>query len=262
MTTTDTREALWSKYHQGQDRQAREALVLQYAHLVHYATRGVITPLVAVFDAEDAASQGTLGLMQAIERFEPQRGIKFESYATYRIRGSVIDALRSLDGESRGVRQRRRGIAEARAGLQQELGREPTKAEVARRAKVNAEEYGQILQEMSRTVHSLDEVISSSEDGQPLRIADVLEDPSTPDPVQVVEEQEDREELRGALEHLTGRERLVISLYYFSDRTLREIGESLHVSESRVSQIHTKALRRLREILGEMAAGSALPLAA
>lgn len=262
MTITGTPEALWSNYRKNRDPQAREALILRYTPLVRYATDRVVRKLPTVFDGQDAASQGILGLMEAIERFDPQRGVKFESYALYRIRGSLVDALRSLDGTSRGVRQKRRAIAEATAFLQQELGREPKEAEVARQANMDVLEYRKTFREVSRTTLSLDEIISSSEDGQPLRIADVLSDLGTPDPLQTVEAKENRAELRRALEHLEESERLVISRRYYHQQTLREIGASLGVSESRVSQIHTAALRRLRKILQDQEEDGSPPLAA
>jgi RNA polymerase sigma factor for flagellar operon FliA len=205
--------------------------------------------LPAHVEEADLISYGLIGLINAIERFELDRAIKFETYAITRIRGAIIDELRALDWVPRSVRARAREIEKAHARLEHRLHRTPTDDEMAAELGVSAADFQESLVKISNsTVVALDELWSVS-DGDQVSLLDTLKDEDAPDPQQVLAEAELKDRLADAIANLPEREKLVIALYYYENLTLREIGEVLGVTESRVSQLHTKAVLRLKSRL-------------
>jgi RNA polymerase sigma factor for flagellar operon FliA len=243
----DQTQALWQDYRKTKDQDLRDRLILTYAPLVKFVAGRVGASLPAHVDEQDLVSYGLLGLIGAIERFDPDREIKFETFAMARIRGAIIDELRSLDWVPRSVRTRARQIERAIATLEKELMRAPTDDEIAKKLGVTEEELDESLLEISRSsVGALDELWSPSAGGDSIALIDTIEDESGPDPEASLEQTEIREALAESISELPEREKLVVTLYYYEELTLREIGEVLGVTESRVSQLHTKAFLRLK----------------
>jgi RNA polymerase sigma factor for flagellar operon FliA len=199
-------------------------------------------------DEQDLVSYGLLGLIGAIERFDPEREIKFETYAIARIKGAIIDELRSLDWVPRSVRTRAREIERAIAELERTLMRAPTDEEIAAKIGISQDELEGSLTEISRSsMAALDELWTpQGGGGDQIALIDTIEDTSGPDPEFSLEQTELKEALGEAIARLPEREKLVVTLYYYEELTLREIGEVLGVTESRVSQLHTKAVLRLK----------------
>jgi RNA polymerase sigma factor FliA len=245
-------QALWQEYKRTRDRLLRDRLILTYAPLVKYVAGRLGSGLPAHVDEGDLVSYGLLGLIGAIERFEPDRDIKFETYAIARIKGSIIDELRSMDWVPRSVRARARDIERAIAALEAKLTRAPTDEEIAAKLGISEEEFQDSLLEISRSsIAALDELWSSpGSGGDAVALIDTIEDPQAAQPHQEMDLTELREALGEAISRLPEREKLVVTLYYYEELTLREIGEVLGVTESRVSQLHTKAILRLKARLG------------
>ena len=204
--------------------------------------------LPAHVEEADLISYGLIGLINAIERFDVSREIKFETYAITRIKGAIIDELRALDWVPRSVRARAREIERAHAKLEHRLHRTPTDEEMARELNLSVEEFQESLVKISNsTVVALDELWAVSDSsGDQVSLLDTLHDPDAPDPQQILDASELKDRLADAISALPEREKLVIALYYYENLTLREIGEVLGVTESRVSQLHTKAVIGLR----------------
>jgi RNA polymerase sigma factor for flagellar operon FliA len=244
----DDTKALWQQYKRSRDQMVRDRLILTYAPLVKYVAGRLGSGLPSHVDEGDLVSYGLLGLIGAIERFDPDRDIKFETYAIARIKGSIIDELRSMDWVPRSVRARARDIERTIATLESKLTRAPTDEEIARHLGITEEEFQDSLLEISRTsIAALDELWSSSASGgDPIALIDTIEDPGAAEPQQAMAHTELREALGEAIARLPEREKLVVTLYYYEELTLREIGEVLGVTESRVSQLHTKAILRLK----------------
>jgi RNA polymerase sigma factor for flagellar operon FliA len=200
----------------------------------------------------DLISYGLLGLISAIGRFDLTREIKFETYAIPRIRGAIIDELRSLDWVPRSVRARAREIERASAKLEHRLQRAPTDEEMSAELEISVDDFQESLMQISNsTIAALDELWSVSDaSGDQVSLLDTLHDPDAPDPERIVDATELKDRVADAIARLPEREKLVIALYYYENLTLREIGEVLGVTESRISQLHTKAVLRLRGHLG------------
>jgi RNA polymerase sigma factor for flagellar operon FliA len=207
--------------------------------------------LPAHVEEADLISYGLIGLINAIERFELEREIKFETYAITRIKGAIIDELRALDWVPRSVRARAREIEKVHAKLEHRLHRTPTDEEMARELGLPVEEFQEVLVKISNsTVVALDELWAVSDSsGDSVSLLDTLQDPDAPDPQQMLAASELKDRLADAIAALPEREKLVIALYYYENLTLREIGEVLGVTESRISQLHTKAVLRLKSRL-------------
>jgi RNA polymerase sigma factor FliA len=239
--------SLWVEYRRTKDKQLRDRLILTYAPLVKYVAGRLGSGLPAHVDDDDLVSYGLLGLIGAIERFDPDREIKFETYALGRIKGAIIDELRSLDWVPRSVRARAREIERAIAELESKLGRAPTDEEISAKLGVSEEDFAEDLMEISRTsIAALDELWTVSAGGDQVALIDTIEDPAGPSPTTALDATELREAMADAIARLPEREKLVVTLYYYEELTLREIGEVLGVTESRVSQLHTKAILRLK----------------
>jgi RNA polymerase sigma factor for flagellar operon FliA len=226
---------------------SRERLILHYAPLVKYVASRVATGLPSSVDQADLVSYGMFGLIDALEKFEPERGNKFETYAIPRIKGAIIDELRAMDWVPRSVRFKAREIEKAYSDLESILKRAPSEKEVAERLGVSLRELHEVINQISFVqVLQLDEILSvGSERGEQVSLLDTLADRSV-DPTTGLEGQETRGLLAAAINSLSEREKIVVTLYYFEGLTLAEIGEILGVTESRVCQIHTKAVGQLR----------------
>jgi RNA polymerase sigma factor for flagellar operon FliA len=241
---------LWRRLTTTGDERARERLVVAYSPLVKYVAGRMSSGLPAHVQESDLISYGLGGLISAIQRFDVTREIKFETYAITRIRGAIIDELRTLDWVPRSVRSRAREIERAIRELEGQLGRAPTDSEIAAKVGITTDELAESLVDISRTsIAALDELWSTSSEGDQVSLLDTLEDPESTRPADALDETETREALAEAISRLPEREKLVVTLYYYEELTLREIGEVLGVTESRVSQLHTKAILRLRSRL-------------
>ncbi len=242
---------LWRRYKASGDARARERLVVAYSPLVKYVAGRMSSGLPAHVEEADLISYGLDGLISAIERFDLEREIKFETYAITRIRGAIIDELRNLDWVPRSVRARAREFERANTKLEARLQRAPTDEEMAGELKLSVDEFQDALLQISNsTIVALDELWSVSDSsGDQVSLLDTIADDSAPDPHAVVEGTLLRDRVADAIAALPEREKLVIALYYYENLTLREIGEVLGVTESRVSQLHTKAVLRLRSKL-------------
>jgi len=242
---------LWKRYKTSGDERARERLVVAYSPLVKYVAGRMGSNLPAHVDEADLISYGLTGLISAIERFDLSRAIKFETYAITRIRGSIIDELRTLDWVPRSVRARAREIERANQKLEALLQRAPTDEEMASELGISVSDFNESLVQISTsTLVALDELWNTSDnDGDHVSLLDTIADRRAPDPEQIVDQGEVRDRIADAIAALPEREKLVIALYYYENLTLREVGEVLGVTESRVSQLHTKAVLRLRSKL-------------
>jgi RNA polymerase sigma factor FliA len=251
-------KSLWLEFRRSGDKAIRDRLILTYAPLVKYVAGRLGSGLPSHVDDDDLVSYGLLGLIGAIERYDPGRDIKFETYAISRIKGSIIDELRSMDWVPRSVRARARDIERAIAELEGKLGRAPSDAEIAKRIGSTEEELNESLSEIGRTsIAALDELWTVS-GGDQIALIDTIEDTDVPDPQAALSQTEMREAIADAIARLPEREKLVVTLYYYEELTLREIGEVLGVTESRVSQLHTKAVLRLKARLTGPAAAAPL----
>ena len=246
-------EELWERFKEDASQAAREQLIVHYAPLVKYVASRVATGLPANVEQADLVSYGIFGLIDALEKFDRSREIKFETYAIPRIRGAIIDELRSLDWVPRSVRFKAREVDKAYTELEAKLKHAPSDAEVAKHLGVSLPELHEIVTQISFvTVTALEEVVSTGADrGESLSLLDTLADMAAIDPSSGIEGDETRAMLSAAINSLSEREKIVITLYYFEGLTLAEIGEVLGVTESRVCQIHTKAVGLLRNNLKE-----------
>ncbi len=243
VTGVDTR---WNDYVIARDSGLKEQLILQYAPLVKYVVGRLAIGLPNIMDFEDVLSYGTLGLIEAVERYDPSKGVKFETYAIARIRGAIIDALRALDRLPRSVRQKAREMEKVTAELEATLGRPPTDAEIAEGMGVSVERYHSIIVDASWSTVSLDGLLDSQDYGENAATVELPDTNSHDEVTGGVEQEELVVALTEAVRHLPEREGLVISLYYQDEMTMKEISQVLQISESRVCQLHAKAVGRLR----------------
>ncbi len=243
---------LWKRYKSSGDERARERLVVAYSPLVKYVAGRMGSGLPAHVEEADLISYGLGGLISAIQRFDLSREIKFETYAITRIRGAIIDELRTLDWVPRSVRARAREFERVNMKLEARLQRAPTDDEMATELSISVDDFQDALMQISNsTIVALDELWNSSDaSGDQVSLLDTIADRNAPDPQMLVDESELRDRIADAIAALPEREKLVVALYYYENLTLREIGEVLGVTESRVSQLHTKAVLRLRSKLG------------
>ena len=241
--------ALWDHYRATGDAEAREQLILQYSPLVKYVAGRVGVGMPSNVEHADLVSYGIFGLMDAIEKFDPDKGYKFETYAITRIRGAIIDELRSIDWVPRSVRSKARRIEQAIHRLEGRLQRTPTDEELAEELDLTESELADMLSQVSLTsMVALDEAFDLG-GGDHITLVDTLQDANTVQPEENIDEKETRRLLREAIGRLSEREQTVIALYYFEGLTLAQIGEILGVTESRVCQIHTKSVLSLRSKL-------------
>jgi RNA polymerase sigma factor for flagellar operon FliA len=244
---------LWEDFKATGNTSLRERLILHYSPLVKYVAGRVGVGLPPNIEQSDLVSYGIFGLIDAIEKFDIERAIKFETYAISRIRGAIIDELRSIDWVPRSVRYKAREVEKAYARLETELHRTPSEAEVAAEMGIKLDDLQSIFSQVSFVnVVALDELLSvGGEKGDKLSLVDTLEDTKAEDPVLAFEGQETKFLLSRAINHLPEREKIVVTLYYYEGLTLAEIGKVLGVTESRICQMHTKAVLQLRGKLAE-----------
>lgn len=241
---------LWKNYKKNPNNtQLREQLILKYLHLVRYVVSRMPITLPISIAQEDLVSFGTMGLMEAVERFDPHRGLKFETYAVTRIRGAIIDQLRFQDWIPRGVRRRSKDLSQTMQKMEEELGRPPNDDELAERLGVSKQKLQNMLSETQNLMLSLDDAYGHDSSGSNMTLLDTVEDKNSPDPQGEFEAGELRKRLATAIASLPEREKLLIALYYHENMTLREIGEIICVSESRACQLHAQAILRLRNRL-------------
>jgi RNA polymerase sigma factor for flagellar operon FliA len=242
---------LWDRFKSTADPAAREGLILHYSALVKFVAGRVRAGLPRSVDPQDLASYGTFGLIDAIDKFDPERGYKFETYAVNRIKGAILDELRALDWVPRSVRSRAREIQRSLAELEHTMQRTPSDEELSAHMGVPLETLQDHLGEISTLGFvALDELLNPAERDS-AAVRDVMADPRAADPSGSFEREETRYLLADSIQRLPDRERLVVTLYYYEGLTLAEIGKVLSVTESRVCQIHTKAVMSLRNRLME-----------
>jgi RNA polymerase sigma factor FliA len=241
-------DGLWKEYKENGSKIAKDKLLLEYASLVKYVAQRIAVNLPSSVDRDDLISAGIFGLVKAVETFEPERGFKFETFAGHKIRGAILDELRELDWVPRSVRQKARELQRVFAKLENDLGRIPYDDEVCEFLKIDLKEYEDILTEVTpTTIISLEESMPDRDpDSKELRIIDTIEDNGSLNPLRELGFIEVKNILKEAISQLPEKEKLVIALYHYEELTLKEIGVVLDISESRVSQIHSKVILRLR----------------
>lgn len=238
---------LWTAYRESPSPALRSQLIEQYAPLAKYVVDRLNLQPSGGVSYDDLISQAIVGLIEAIDRYDPARGVKFNTYAYYRIRGAVMDMLRELDWVPRSTRAKGNDIINTIARLEGELGRPPTDEEVAAAMGISREQFDDMAQEVGgQALLSLDETIDSDDGENSLPMGDMIADERAVSPEGYSADQDQRRVLAEAIDGLPDNERLVISLYYHDGLTLKEIGKVLGVTESRVCQLHSKAILRLR----------------
>jgi RNA polymerase sigma factor for flagellar operon FliA len=244
-------DSLWSEFKQTGARTLRNQLIIYYTPFVKYVAGRVLAGMPRHFDEDDLVSYGIIGLIDAIERFEPNRNLRFETYAVPRIKGAIIDELRAIDWVPRSVRTKARAVEHAVTHLESTLRRTPTDAEVAAQLEMSPDTFRKALRKISSVgIMALDEVQRSGERSDRSTLGESLPDRAQ-GPLEVYEAKESKEALREAVDRMPERDRAVLTMYYYDGLTLTEIGRVLGVTESRVCQIHTKALRQLRSKLAD-----------
>jgi len=242
-------ETLWKDYFKDRtNKKLRDTLIVQYIYLTRYVVGRVKVSLPPTFSEEDISSYGVEGLIDAVEKYTPDKGARFETYALMRIRGNIIDKIRSQDFLPRSARKKIKDVKQAQENLRQQLGRPATTLEVADFMGMEPNKVDQILSE-DTTVGSIYDKKGTSEDS--VAIIDTIQDESRLTPAEAMEEKDVKSELENALRRLPERERMIMVLYYHENMTLKEIGEAIEVSESRVCQLHAQAIMKLKNILSE-----------
>ncbi len=238
--------AVASELRAGNPASERDAAIQQYAPLVKYVVGRLAIGLPAILDYEDILSYGTIGLIEALDRFDNSKGVKFETYAISRIRGAIIDALRALDRLPRSVRQKAKKLESINVGFSLEHGREATDEEVAELMGLTLHQYNQTLVDCSWVTVSLDGLLDRDSNDDGSAPTEMPADPNEEDFTHRLEKRQLVEALTGAVKQLPEREWLIVSLYYRDEMTMKEIAQILEISESRVCQLHGRALSRLR----------------
>ena len=237
-------DQIWGQFHKTRDNSYRNLLLEHYRSLVRYAAERLHSKLPDKVELDDLISAGTFGLMDAIDAFDPTRGVKFETYCTPRIRGSILDELRSMDWVPRLVRARAHQLIRATQSLEAHLGRTPTEKETAEELEMDMEEFNRLQRDANAVgLVSLNTKYNESEGEKDIREIDVIKDQRSEDPLTEAQ----KRDLKNLLtKGLTRAERLIIVLYYYEEMTMKEIGATLDLSESRVSQMHSSIIARLK----------------
>lgn len=249
-------EKLWQEYKKTKATAIRDKFIRQYMPLVKYVAGKVSTGMPDSVEFDDLVGFGQFGLLDAINKYDPDKNVKFKTYAVTRIRGAIFDELRELDWVPRSVRQKSREIEDAIVNLEARLGRTASDAEIAESMGMSESEYQSAVMKISGTsVLSLNDVWYSGDDSDHMSIGDSIEAPNSLNPDVIVEREEVRHVIIEAINELPENEKMVIVLYYHEDLTFKEIGQVLNVSESRISQLHSKANLRLRAKLTSLRKG-------
>jgi len=244
-------QKLWQQYKTSRDQRIKDSLIMKYASFVKYVAGRIAVNLPSNVEFDDLVSYGILGLIDAIDKYDTARNVKFKTYAKTRIRGAIFDELRLLDWTPRSIRQKARKLEKAYAKLEGKLGRDATDEEIAEFLKIDISELHKLFDETKKSLLlSLDEIFYDDEEGSSR--FDFVENQKSDNPQLKIEEAEAKRILADAISKLSERERMVITLYYYEDLTSKEIGKILGVSDSRVSQLHTKAILRLRGRLARL----------
>jgi RNA polymerase sigma factor for flagellar operon FliA len=247
---------LWKVYKDNKDPRVRDYFIKQYAPLVKYVAGKIAIGMPQNVEFDDLVGFGVFGLFDAIEKFDPEKHVKFKTYAVTRIRGAIFDELRAIDWVPRSVRQKTREVEETVRLLEAQLGRVATDEEIAKAMNMSLADFQDLILKISSTsILSLNDVWNSGDESDKITIVDSIESPSSLNPDTIVEKEEVKRVIVDAINELPDKEKKVLVLYYYEDLTLKEIGEVLGVTESRVSQLHTKAIMRLRTKLTSLKKG-------
>ena len=245
----DELASLWEEYLKDKNnKNLRDTLIVQYIYLIRYVVGRVKVTLPSTISIEDIAGYGVEGLINAIERYSPQKNTRFETYALIRIRGAILDKIRAQDFLPRSVRKKIKDIKNAQEHLKQELGRMPTTSEVAEYLDMEPEKVLQLLSEDTTMTYIYDKKGNTDDS---VEIIDTIQDTNKLNPQEQAEEQNVKQQLEKALKRLPERERIIMVLYYQENMTLKEIGSTINMSESRVCQLHAQAIMKLKNILSE-----------
>ncbi|MCL2441104.1 MAG: RNA polymerase sigma factor WhiG [Treponema sp.] len=251
-----TEEELWQSYRKNRDPAIREFFIKQYAPLVKYVAGKVAVGMPNNVEFDDLVGYGVFGLIDAIDKYDPEKNVKFKTYAVTRIRGAIFDELRLIDFVPRSVRQKTREIESTISSLEAQLGRTATDQEIAKAMDMDETEYMKTIQKISGTsIISLNDLWYSGDDNDKVSIGDSIESPSSLNPDVMVVNDEIRRVIVEAINELPEKEKKILVLYYYEDLTLKDIGRVLQVTESRVSQLHTKAVLHLRSKLTNIRKG-------
>jgi RNA polymerase sigma factor for flagellar operon FliA len=243
-------EELWRQYKKTKDPKIREHFVTQYAPLVKYVAGKIAIGMPQNVDFDDLVGYGVFGLLDAIEKFDPNKDIKFKTYAVTRIRGAIFDELRSIDWVPRSVRQKAKELERIVGRLETRLGRSASDEEIAQELGINVKELHSLILKISgASILSLSDVWYVGDESDKISVMESIESPKSLNPDVIVEREEIKNTIVQAIRELPDKEKKVLILYYYEDLTLKEIGEVLQVTESRISQLHTKAILRLRSKL-------------
>ena len=234
----------------------KERIVLEHTPLIRYIVNRIAVRLPSHIDLDDLHNTGVIGLMDAIDKYDPDKNCKFKTYAEFRIKGAILDQLRSLDWVPRSIRQKSRRLEQAYSEVEQRLGRSATETEVADSLGIGIEEFHFLISQVRGiSMVNLDELRASGDSDQPI-YGDIFEDVKAENPFTSLKSRELRQAVADCISSLPEKERLVISLYYYEDLNMKEIGNVLGITESRVCQIHTKAVARLRSKLRAVLLGT------
>lgn len=245
---------LWIEYKKTGNAEIREKLILKYAPLVKYVAGKVAIGMPKKIEFDDLVGYGIFGLLDAIDKFDPARKTKFKTYAITRIRGAIFDELRSIDWVPRTVRQKAKQLDKVLTELEDQLERTPTDEEIAQALEISEKELQKLyLSLSSTTIHSFnDPIYSDDSDGEQATVVNTIEASSGYNPEMISEKEEIKKMIGQIIEELSDKEKQVLILYYYEDLTLKEIGQVLQVTESRVSQLHTKAIFKLKAKLKKL----------
>ena len=251
----DTKEEneLWKEYRDHKSTEIKEYFIQKYAPLVKYVAGKVAVGMPHNVEFDDLVSYGTFGLLDAIEKFDPGKEVKFKTYAMTRVRGAIFDELRTIDWIPRSIRQKAKQVERAIVELEGKLGRTVDDKEIAEELDISVGEFYKLVSRISGTnLVSLNDVWHGGDESEELSFIETVESPVNTNPDVIIEREEVKDIIVEAIKKLPEKEKKVVVLYYYEDLTLREIGEVLEVTESRVSQLHTKAVMRLRGKLAQM----------
>ncbi|MCB1146503.1 MAG: RNA polymerase sigma factor WhiG [Leptospiraceae bacterium] len=249
---TDEQE-LWREYARSKNPRIRDYFVVKYAPLVKYVAGKLAVGMPHNVEFDDLVSYGTFGLLDAIEKYDASKEVRFKTYAMTRVRGAVYDELRSVDWIPRSIRQKAKEVERIIIELENKMGRTVEDEEIAAELDMSIDDFHQLISKIAGTsLVSLNDVWHSSDDSDDLSFMETIEAPNATNPDVIVEREETKGVIIEAIKKLPDREKKVVVLYYYEDLTLKEIGEVLEVTESRVSQLHTKAIMRLRGKLAQM----------
>ncbi|MCH8927749.1 MAG: FliA/WhiG family RNA polymerase sigma factor [Candidatus Marinimicrobia bacterium] len=248
-TTENSHDTLWETYEETKSEKIRERLLLNYLPLVRQIAGGIIGKLPSSVSVDEMIDAGVIGLLESIDRFDKKAEVKFETYAFTRVRGAMMDELRKMDWAPRSLRDKSKRVEEAKKRLVEKNGRQPSNSELAEELDIPLQKYYQLSKEISAiNPISLDQEMTSGE-GETTNMYDIIPDKDVISPVEDMEDKELKAQMVSEIEKLPKKEKLVVALYYYEELTLREIGEILNLSESRVSQIHSKVVKDLKNRL-------------